>query len=152
MIILGLCIWLIIPYGLLKINLYFNLPQLHLPILKFIGTILIIFSLLVVIRPVWLFYYYGKGTPIPIYPPKKFVVKDIYKYMRNPMYTAHLLIFLGEFFIFGSLLLLIYFSLAFLLINSYVILIEELTLKKRFGKEYKDYLKKVPRWGIKISN
>jgi len=88
----------------------------------------------------------GGGTPAPIEPPKELVIKGIYRFTRNPIYIGYFLILLGEFFIFGYLLLLFYFIAMLVFMQIYVVYIEEPKLKKRFGEAYKDYMKNVPRW------
>ncbi|VVA44202.1 conserved hypothetical protein [Candidatus Roizmanbacteria bacterium] len=93
-----------------------------------------------------LFLIFGKGTPVPVEPPKKLVVSGLYKYTRNPIYIGYFMILQGEFLFFGEFLLLIYFFLAIIGINIYVIFHEEPILKKRFGKSYQEYFKKIPRW------
>ena len=38
----------------------------------------------------------GRGTPNPLDAPKKLVVNGLYRYSRNPMYVAGLLVLCGE--------------------------------------------------------
>lgn len=83
---------------------------------------------------------------MPTEPPQKFVLASLYQRTRNPMYLCHLIIFLGEFLVFGSVLLLVYLVLFWVKVNLIVVLWEEPGLTKRFGKEYLDYCQKVPRW------
>jgi protein-S-isoprenylcysteine O-methyltransferase Ste14 len=92
----------------------------------------------------------GKGTPIPFDPPKFFVAKGLYRFVRNPMYLAALAIILGEVLILGIPLLCIFFLISAVVLHFYVVYIEEPKLKDRFGQDYLDYLKKVPRWFPKI--
>ena len=94
----------------------------------------------------WNFLIEGRGTPAPIDPPKELVVAGFYRYVRNPMYFGVLLILIGYFLWFGFWSLLAYTALAFIATHLFVTLYEEPTLKKKFGKSYEDYLKKVPRW------
>ncbi len=74
------------------------------------------------------------------------MIRSIYRYTRNPMYLGYFGIVLGEFFFFGNLLLFFYFLFIVLFVNLYLLFIEEPKLRKRFGSEYEDYIKKVPRW------
>lgn len=97
-----------------------------------------------------LFNYIGKGTPVPIEPPTKLIVKGPYKYVRNPMYLNHLLMFFAIFLVFGHFLLILYVLLAWLGLNLLLVKWEEPQLKKRFGDSYADYIQKVPRWFPKI--
>src|SRR5512134_1934522 len=43
----------------------------------------------------WAFTFKGRGTPAPIDPPRELVVVGLYRYVRNPMYVAGILILLG---------------------------------------------------------
>jgi protein-S-isoprenylcysteine O-methyltransferase Ste14 len=88
----------------------------------------------------------GKGTPVPIEPPQRFVVSGVYKYSRNPMFIGNTLVLLSLSFIFGHLLLYSYTLLAFLVFHLGVVYYEEPGLRKRFGESYKNYCNKVPRW------
>ncbi|MGH8004220.1 MAG: methyltransferase family protein [Limisphaerales bacterium] len=94
----------------------------------------------------WDFATFGKGTPAPIDPPKVFVSRGLYRWVRNPMYVAIALILIGEALLFESWSL---FGLAFfvwLAQHLFVLLYEEPALKQKFGPEYEAYLKTVPRW------
>jgi len=94
----------------------------------------------------WTFTFYGQGTPAPIDPPKKLVAIGLYRYVRNPIYIGVLLILIGHVAWFGRINLVIYLLTAFLAFHLFVLLYEEPTLKKKFGKQYEAYFKKVPRW------
>ena len=87
----------------------------------------------------------GEGTLAPWDPPRKLVVRGPYRFVRNPMISGVLLILFGE-------AMLLYspahaaWALAFFAINAVVIpLVEEPQLKARFGAEYIEYCKHVPR-------
>ena len=105
---------------------------------------------LIVLRSFWDFTFKGRGTPVPMDPPKELVITGFYRYIRNPIYVGVLLIFLGHFLWFGYWALLIYTVFAFIGVHFFVVLYEEPTLKRKFGAAYEDYLKRVPRWIPKI--
>ena len=91
-----------------------------------------------------LFHVIGKGTLAPWNPPKLLVIIGPYKYIRNPMIGAVLLILLGEVTITGSVILFSWF-VVFLITNViYFIYSEEPALVKRFGSDYKKYKEAVP--------
>jgi protein-S-isoprenylcysteine O-methyltransferase Ste14 len=46
------------------------------------------FAVLVYGWSVWLFVNRGRGTPLPVAPPRELVVQDPYRYIRNPMALA----------------------------------------------------------------
>ena len=88
----------------------------------------------------------GNGTAAPVLPPKKFVAVGLFRFVRNPMYVGILLVIVAEAIFFRSAWLLLYASLLWLAAHSFVVLIEEPQLEKRFGVSYKDYVKRTPRW------
>jgi protein-S-isoprenylcysteine O-methyltransferase Ste14 len=94
----------------------------------------------------WDFFSKGDGTPAPMDPPKELVVSGLYNYIRNPMYVGVLLMLVAHFLWFGYWSLLIYTGFFFLAFHLFVINYEEPTLKKKFGKAYANYIKRVPRW------
>ncbi len=141
-----LVFWISIPLALLFLNNYLNLPVLDIFYLKLLGILLLVLDPLIFFYCSNLFMKHGKGTPIHIDSPKKFVAKGIYKYSRNPIYIGHIFGFLGIALIFGQLLLFVYVPLIFLTIHLIVIFIEEPHLKRKFGKSYDEYRKKVHRW------
>jgi protein-S-isoprenylcysteine O-methyltransferase Ste14 len=55
---------------------------------------------------------------------------------------------LSEAIFFGSLTLLIYALVAFILFHLFVVFYEEPRLKAKFGESYTAYITSVPRWGI----
>lgn len=143
---LGSCIWIIFPYLVIKLNQFFGLPSWHFWPLQTFGWFLIICGVTIFAHLTLLFKVFGEGTPMPTEPPKKFVLESLYQRSRNPMYFCHLIIFLGEFLVFGALLQILYIFLTWLVLHLFLIIWEEPDLKKRFGKEYLDYCRRVPRW------
>jgi protein-S-isoprenylcysteine O-methyltransferase Ste14 len=88
----------------------------------------------------------GKGTLAPWDPPKNLVVNGIYRHVRNPMISGVCFLLLGETLIMGSSSQAIW-TLTFWLANViYLPLVEEPKLDKRFGEDYENYKKNVPRW------
>jgi len=94
----------------------------------------------------WGFAIRGKGTPLPLDPPKKLVVEGPYRVVRNPMYWSVLFVLLGEAAIFHSVAL-AELALAFFVgVNLFVLFFEEPALQQKFGAEYEEYCRRVPRW------
>ena len=93
----------------------------------------------------------GKGTPAPFNPPKIFVSKGLYRFVRNPMYVGALFALIGEAILFGSFILVIYAFVLWLIFHLFVVFYEEPNLRKRFGKRYEEYCKRVARWVPRIS-
>jgi protein-S-isoprenylcysteine O-methyltransferase Ste14 len=88
----------------------------------------------------------GKGTAVPMLPPTRFVAVGLYRYVRNPMYIGLLLVIAAEAMFFRSIWLLIYGTCVWIAVHSYVVLVEEPGLQRRFGADYKAYLRSTPRW------
>jgi protein-S-isoprenylcysteine O-methyltransferase Ste14 len=73
-------------------------------------------------------------------------VQGPYRHVRNPMITGVALILGGEALFFQSLALAILLAV-FVGVNAiYFPLVEEPGLSRRFGAEYDDYRRRVPRW------
>ena len=109
--------------------------------LAFIGA-----GLTLMIKTNMLFATIGKGTLAPWTPTQKLVVRGIYRHVRNPMISGVFCILLGEALLFGSPNIFTWFMI-FVLINvTYIPLLEEPGLEKRFGQDYLIYKKNVPRW------
>ncbi|KMP11724.1 hypothetical protein UR09_02620 [Candidatus Nitromaritima sp. SCGC AAA799-A02] len=111
-----------------------------------IGGFLVIVGLCLCWVTVSLFTDFGEGTPAPWAPPKKLVVRGIYRHARNPMMTGVWCVLTGESILFGSVPVFIWF-LVFL--TACLVLIpfwEEPDLEHRFGESYHEYKKHVPRW------
>jgi len=145
-LIYALSVILIFPLIFINLNSYFSLPVYSFLVFKILGIVFILIGAVGWLYCAGLFHFIGKGTPIPTSPPKKLVIKGLYRYTRNPMYLSILIIMLGLFFFFGRLMLLVYLFLLAGFFQLFVTLYEEPTLKKKFGKDYEKYLNRVHRW------
>jgi protein-S-isoprenylcysteine O-methyltransferase Ste14 len=94
----------------------------------------------------WGFALRGKGTPAPIDPPKKLVEEGPYRIVRNPMYWSVAFVLLGEALVFHSLALAELAVALYAGANLFVLFYEEPALRRKFGAEYEDYCRRVPRW------
>jgi len=144
--IAGFLLFVLAPYTLLYFNDFYQLPFFHHPILTGFGIVLMLSGIALFVYCTNIFLLIGHGTPAPLAPPKKLVVKGLYQQTRNPIYIGYILILFGEFLFFGRLLLLVYAIVSSAFIHAFVVRFEEPRLKKRFGKEYEEYMKCVPRW------
>jgi protein-S-isoprenylcysteine O-methyltransferase Ste14 len=145
-VIYGLFILLVFPLLFIKLNNMFSLPKFSFFSFKILGLALIIAGSIFWLYCIGIFKLIGKGTPVPIQPPKALVVQGLYKYTRNPMYISTLAVVLGYFFFFGHTSLVVYLFLLFIGLHLFVVLYEEPTLTNKFGKQYKNYCSKVKRW------
>ena len=82
-------------------------------------------------------------------PPSSLLDKGILGRTRNPMYFGILLVYVGLIFLSISLISIGVFFLMFLVYNK-MALFEEKILEEKFGNEFFDYKKRVPRWFPKI--
>lgn len=92
------------------------------------------------------FYVAGKGTLAPWAPPVRLVAVGLYRFSRNPMYVAVLLILSGWALAFPSRALWIYAACVAAAFHLRVVLYEEPTLARAFGQEWTAYRARVPRW------
>jgi protein-S-isoprenylcysteine O-methyltransferase Ste14 len=87
----------------------------------------------------------GKSTLAPWDPPRRLVVRGPYRYVRNPMISGVVIVLFGE----AALLLSrphFLWALVFLGLNAvYIPLLEEPLLAERFGADYSEYRRHVPR-------
>ena len=88
----------------------------------------------------------GQGTLAPWNPRQKLVVEGVYRYVRNPMISGVFFILMGESLATASRPL-FYWFLIFVAINmTFIPLFEEPDLHRRFGADYDEYRRHVPRW------
>jgi protein-S-isoprenylcysteine O-methyltransferase Ste14 len=88
----------------------------------------------------------GRGTLSPLDPPRRLVVRGLYRLVRNPMYLSVAAIVLGEALLTGSRALAAYWVVWFGAVNLFVIGYEEPALRAQFGREYDEYTRRVGRW------
>ena len=123
-------------------------PAVHggtLLFVQLLGVVLLAIGLLLFASSLRRFATEGDGTLAPWDPPRRLVVRGPYRYVRNPMISGVVCVLLGE----AALLLsrgLLQWALLFCAINAvYIPLIEEPMLRERFGGEYDEYRRRVPR-------
>ncbi len=110
------------------------------------GCVIIGTGLALMVQTITLLSNVGHGTLAPWNPTQKLVVRGIYRHVRNPMISGVFFVLLGEAVVLGSVPLLYWFLLFAVLNAIYMPLSEEPGLAKRFGEEYAQYKKNVPRW------
>jgi protein-S-isoprenylcysteine O-methyltransferase Ste14 len=91
----------------------------------------------------------GRGTPAPFDPPRQFVVRGPYRYVRNPMYIGGAAVLLGVGLFISSPSVVLLAPAFLLLMHLIVVLHEEPALELRFGSEYLHYKAVVHRWLVK---
>jgi len=88
----------------------------------------------------------GRGTLLPLDPPKRLVSSGLYRITRNPMYVCVLLSILGIALHTGASVLLAYAAGFVIVVTLFVRFHEEPFLRREFGEEYDRYRARVPRW------
>jgi len=88
----------------------------------------------------------GRGTPSPFDPPSNLVVRGPYRFVRNPLYLAVLVMLLSETVFFESWALLRYTVGYIVTVHLIVVLYEEPKLRHTFGASYDRYSQCVRRW------
>lgn len=95
---------------------------------------------------VWDFAVFGRGTPAPIDPPKKLVVRGLYRYTRNPMYVSVMTVIVGWAVLYQAEVLGLYAFALGLCFHLFIRSYEEPHLREVFGREYEEYCTAVGRW------
>lgn len=110
------------------------------------GVALAGLGLTLMVWTVGLFARVGDGTLAPFDPPRNLVIRGPYRHVRNPMISGGLFVLLGESAGLLSLALLGWFVVSCLVSFTSIPLLEEPGLKRRFGNDYLEYRRQVPRW------
>jgi protein-S-isoprenylcysteine O-methyltransferase Ste14 len=110
------------------------------------GALLVAGGLVLLATTIALFARVGQGTLAPFDPPRRLVVRGVYRHVRNPMISGVIAILLGEALLASSRELLAWAGI-FLLFNLiYIHLVEERGLEARFGEDYRLYRRHVRAW------
>ena len=136
-LIFGLCIYFSRPF----------FPEFSSPLLISLSVISFVVGISVFVAAVSSFKKQKTTVnPISIDTASSLVISGIFKYSRNPMYLGMLLIIISFALYKASIISLILIPLFIFYINKFQIEPEEFEMRKKFGKEYEDYCKKVDRW------
>jgi protein-S-isoprenylcysteine O-methyltransferase Ste14 len=124
-------------------------PQLPLgdgAIFPGLGALMIAAGAIALLDSFFRFATEGLGTPSPLVPTQTLVVRGLYRYVRNPMYLALVIIVCGQALLLGNWLLMAYAAVIWAVTHAFVVLYEEPTLRKAYGKQYDAYCAQVARW------
>ena len=111
-----------------------------------IGVLLAVAGLILLAVTASMFIRFGRGTIAPWNPTRKLIVSGLYLHVRNPMIIGVLTALLGESLIFHSVQIFTWLIAFFIINDIYFVFSEEPGLTKRFGEEYLEYKRNVPRW------
>jgi protein-S-isoprenylcysteine O-methyltransferase Ste14 len=131
-----------------QLLIYFNLLPLQLPALPLrpVGLTIIFLSITIYLWVIYWLSTHGQGTPAFFDSPQKLVIAGPYRFSRNPMYLAALLLLIGQTIYHFSLLLLGYSGLVFIAFNLFLFHYEEPHLKSKYPQQSADYFRQIPRW------
>ena len=138
----ALWFWLLPPWLGLHIDFRKVAPW------RWIAAVPSVLGFAVALRCIWNFGRTGHGTPAPMAPPQRLVVVGFYRYVRNPMYLGFFGGWAGLWTVFGhaSLLGLEIAVGGIVAVALFVFSFEERVLRRKFGADYKEYCRNVPRW------
>lgn len=131
--------------GLLAFGLLIDGEPFRLELVPIIGSAMAAGGALLIVIALGLFRS-GKTRPEPWQPASSLVSHGIYRFTRNPMYLGMALLSLGIAMAFSSLPGALLAVVALAIIDRAVVTREEAYLKRRFGQDYLDYMKRVRRW------
>ena len=138
--ILPVIVLIIVPLCIEKDIIIAFLPAL------IIGVIIMIMGLYAITLTVVSIIRIGKGTLAPWSPSRHMVISGLYGYVRNPMILGVLTVLIGESISILSYRILIWAAFFFIINTLWFLVFEEPSLEKKFGEEYREYRKNVPRW------
>jgi protein-S-isoprenylcysteine O-methyltransferase Ste14 len=133
----------LLPY--LLNDWHFHHPLPYWPVAQTAGGLLLCAGLVPIVQS-FLDFTRTNGTPIPLAPPPRLVVRGFYRYVRNPIYVGFLAVLVGQTLLFGSPGLLKYTAVAWCIGAAAVRWYEEPILARKFGPEYQVYRRAVPAW------
>ncbi len=110
-----------------------------------IGVIIIIVAILIDVSAMMTMHR-AKTTILPNQRSDHLVTSGPFRFSRNPIYVANVLLLFGIGLFSGNAWLLLLAPLDGLITQKLAIEREEAHLESRFGKTYRDYRKKVNRW------
>ncbi len=111
-----------------------------------LGLLIMAAGLFVMAETILTFIRIGRGTLAPWSPTRRLVAAGMYAYVRNPMILGVITVLIGESIALLSLPILVWAVLVFVINTVYFVFSEEPGLEKRFGDEYREYKRNVPRW------
>jgi protein-S-isoprenylcysteine O-methyltransferase Ste14 len=115
---------------------------------RWLAAVPAVLGFAVALRCIWDFGWTGRGTPVPVAPPRRLVVVGCYRYVRNPMYVGFAVGWIGLWVVFGraSIPVIVAVAAVAIGIHLFVVFYEEPTLRNKFGADYENYCRNVRRW------
>ena len=139
------------PYILYEAEAVFDLGNI-----RYIGWLVMLIGAILYIWSSLSFLLQGEGTPAIWFTkrlhfilgeePVNLVSSGLYKFSRNPMYLGVISFVFGIGIWSQSKYILIYAVALVLIFHLVVVFLEEPHLKKKYGKEFTEYLERTRRW------
>jgi protein-S-isoprenylcysteine O-methyltransferase Ste14 len=124
---------------------WFHLPTLGGTAVKItIGPALILAGIIFLMWTTKVQREIGKGTPMPLMATQKLIIQKPYSYCRNPLFFGLFNFYFGISMVIGSISSFVVVALFSTIVLTYVKLIEEKELEKRFGDDYTAYKRTTP--------
>ena len=82
----------------------------------------------------------------PFQQPEVFVTEGPYRYSRNPMYAAVLLVLVGAWILFGAITCVLGVFIFMIVADQWYIPFEERMLHQKFGQAFEAYCARTRRW------
>jgi protein-S-isoprenylcysteine O-methyltransferase Ste14 len=111
-----------------------------------LGVVPLLLGIAALLATVREFYVAGRGTLAPWSPPEHLVTTGLYRFSRNPMYVAVVMILFGWAALFHSGALLVYALAVAAAFHLRVVFGEEPALRRTHGQSWVRYEAAVPRW------
>lgn len=115
-------------------------------IAQVVGLVLVVPGVAVIAHAFAQFVVEGRGTPMPAAPTQRLVVGGLYRWVRNPMYLAVLLVIGGQALLFEDLTVVAWGVGVFVTVWLFVVGYEQPRLRQRYGRAYVTYCENVPGW------
>jgi len=142
--LLPFVVTIVVPFSIARSN-GIALRLTNNVVLIVLGAIALAIGLTLFVASLAHFASRGRGTLAPWDPPRKLVVSGPYRFVRNPMISGVVFVLIAEALLLGSKAH-GWWAVLFAIINIiYIPLVEEPMLRDRFGDDYTDYCRHVPR-------
>jgi len=138
---------LYVPWAITR----FRIPASEPPAQIVIASTVILVGLAPLLESIVRFIVIGRGTLVPVAPPRHLVVTGLYRYVRNPMYVGVLISIAAEWLLFRSRGMAAELGIVALAMHLFVVLYEEPRLARTFPDEYATYKQEVRRCLPRIS-
>ena len=141
------CEYIVVILLSIWLNIVLKSPSLfRFPLFKAFGFALVALGLFLIVWSCWLQFKMGQGTTGFSEPTRKLVTCGSYSIVRNPIMFGQFLFFAGLGFLLNLVAMFLILPILILFMHLFIIFIEEPNLKSRFGQEWVEYVKIVPRW------